>query len=146
MTLRAEYQTDNIFARILRGELPAIRVYEDSETLAFMDVFPQSEGHTLVIPRDVQACNLLDIPAERLGSLFRSVQRVARAVQHALSPDGIRIVQFNGAEAGQTVFHLHVHIIPVYAGVATARHGTGRMLSADELEPVAARIRAAIQP
>ena len=112
MTLHADYDPDNIFAKILRGEMPSVKIYEDEVALAFMDVFPQSDGHTLVIPKQVQARNLLDMPSEALGAYMARVQHVARAVEQGLQPDGLVVTQFNGAPAGQTVFHLHFHIIP----------------------------------
>ncbi len=142
MTLNAPYDSTNIFSKILRGEMPAVKVYEDEVALAFMDVFPQVEGHTLVIPKDVEARNLLDMPEDRLGDYILRVQKVARAVEAGLKPDGLRVVQFNGAPAGQTVFHLHFHIMPVWEGVKVGAHSSGGMKSAAELEPVAAKIRA----
>lgn len=144
MTLHAAYDPDNIFAKILRGDMPSLKVFEDDVALAFMDVFPQSEGHTLVIPKAVEARNFLDMPADRLGSYMLRVQRVAKAVEWGLKPDGLRVVQFNGASAGQTVFHLHFHIIPMWEGKELGRHGTGTMAKPDELAPIAAKIRAAI--
>ncbi|MGA1341796.1 MAG: HIT family protein [Hyphomonas sp.] len=144
MSLHAPYDSANIFARILRGEMPSVKVFEDEIALAFMDVFPQGEGHTLVIPKGAQARNFLDLPEDRLGAYMLRVQRVARAVEKALKPDGLRIFQFNGAPAGQTVFHLHIHILPVWEGVRAGAHAAGAMKHAAELEPVAARIRAAL--
>ncbi len=143
MSLRAPYDPNNIFAKILRGEMPCVRVYEDDVALAFMDIFPQSEGHTLVIPKQVEARNFLDMPPDLLGSYMLRVQKVTRAVERGLKPDGVRLIQFNGAPAGQTVFHLHFHILPVRAGQPVATHGTAGMKSAEELEPIAARIRSA---
>src|SRR3954451_9477474 len=109
------YDPNNIFAKILRGEIPAAKVYEDEHTLAFMDVMPQSEGHTLVIPK-TQARNFFDIEPSALANLIVATQRVAKAVQAAFKPDGMRIIQFNEAAAGQTVFHIHFHIVPCYEG------------------------------
>jgi len=109
------YDSNNIFAKILRGEIPAFKVYEDAHTLAFMDVMPQSEGHTLVIPK-TNARNFFDIDPESLGALIKSTQHVAKAVQKAFKPDGMRIIQFNEPAAGQTVFHIHFHIVPCYEG------------------------------
>jgi len=111
MTLHAPYDPDNIFAKMLRGEIPAVKVFEDDVALAFMDIFPQARGHTLVIPKGVEARNLLEMPAGKLGPYMERVQKVARGVEHALSPDGLVVTQFNGAPAGQTVFHLHFHKI-----------------------------------
>ncbi len=142
MTLHAPYDPDNIFAKILRGDMPCVRVLDDDVVLAFMDVFPQSEGHTLIIPKGVQARNLLDFPADRVAPYFARVQKLAQAVEAALQPDGVQVMQFNGTDAGQTVFHLHFHIIPRWSGGALTRHGAGKMATAAELEPVAAKIRA----
>ncbi len=142
MTLHAPYDSANIFGKILRGEMPAVKVFEDDVALAFMDVFPQGDGHTLVIPKQVEARNFLDLPEEALGDYMLRVQKVARAVEASLKPDGLRIFQFNGTPAGQTVFHLHFHILPVWEGVKIGGHGSGGIKSAAELEPVAARIRA----
>lgn len=143
MSLDGTYDDGNIFAKILRGEMPAARVFEDEHVYAFMDVFPQARGHTLVIPKQSTARNLLDEAPEVLAPLMLGVQRVARAVRAALNPDGIVITQFNGAPAGQTVFHLHVHIIPRWDGVALGRHGEG-MADAEELKALAAQIAAKI--
>ncbi len=144
MTLHAPYDPDNIFAKILRGDMPSIKVFEDEVALAFMDVFPQSEGHTLVIPKGVEARNLLDMPTDKLGAYMERVQTVAQAVEEALSPDGLVVTQFNGAPAGQTVFHLHFHIIPRWEGVQLGRHAAGGMASPEELNPIADKIRAAL--
>ncbi|MEZ5998364.1 MAG: HIT family protein [Hyphomonas sp.] len=141
MTLHAAYEPDNIFAKILRGELPCVKVYEDDVALAFMDVFPQSEGHTLIVPKRAEARNFLDMPGDELGSYMQRVQKVARAVEAGLQPDGLVVTQFNGAPAGQTVFHLHFHIIPRWEGVALGRHG-GKMANAATLEALASKIAA----
>ena len=125
MSLTGTYDAGNIFAKIIRGEMPAAKVFEDDHTLAFMDVFPQAKGHTLVIPKQSDACNILDVDPQVLGRLILTVQRVTRAVERAFQPDGIMVSQFNGATAGQTVYHLHFHIIPRWDGVALGRHGTG---------------------
>ncbi|MDP1729829.1 MAG: HIT family protein [Devosia sp.] len=119
------YDPDNIFGKILRGEIPAHKVYEDETVLAMMDIFPQSKGHLLVIPKATSR-NLLDADPATLSAAMPYVQRLARAVRKALKPDGIRVVQFNEAPAGQSVFHLHFHIIPVYAGTPLGSHGGGR--------------------
>ena len=144
MSLDGTYDDGNIFARILRGEIPAARVFEDDHILAFMDAFPQARGHTLVIPKHSTARNLLDEAPDRLSSLILGVQRVARAVRAALKPDGLVITQFNGAVAGQTVFHLHFHIIPRWDGVALGRHVEGGMADPAELKALAERIAAEI--
>lgn len=141
MTLHADYDPDNIFAKILRDELPSVKVYEDDVALAFMDVFPQSEGHTLVIPKTVQARNFLDMPPEHLGAYMARVQIVVQAVEQALQPDGVVVTQFNGAPAGQTVFHLHFHIIPRWEGRSLAGHASGQMADISELEAIAQKIR-----
>lgn len=142
MTLHAPYDPDNIFAKILRGDMPSIKVYEDDVALAFMDVFPQAEGHTLIIPKDVEARNFLDMPTAKLAPFMERVQRVAQAVEAALSPDGIVLTQFNGAPAGQTVFHLHFHIIPRREGEILKGHAQGGMADLDKLEQIAKKIRA----
>ena len=143
MSLDGTYDDSNIFAKILKGQAPAVRVFEDDHVLAFMDVFPQAKGHTLVIPKRSTARNLLEEAPEVLGALMAGVQRVARAVRAALKPDGLMISQFNGAVAGQTVFHLHVHIIPRWEGVTLGRHGGG-MTDVEELKALAAQIAAEI--
>ena len=144
MSLEGDYETGNIFAKILRGEIPSARVFEDEHVLAFMDVFPQTRGHTLVIPKLSQARNLLDVEPATLEQLILGVQRVARAVRAALAPDGIEITQFNGAAAGQTVFHLHFHILPRWEGEHLRPHAAGKMADARELAALAAQIAAKI--
>jgi histidine triad (HIT) family protein len=140
MSLDGTYDDGNIFAKILRGEMPAARVFEDEHVYAFMDVFPQSRGHTLVIPKHSVARNLLEEEPERLSNLILGVQRVARAVRAALNPDGLVVTQFNGAPAGQTIYHLHFHIIPRWEGVALGRHAEGGMADMAELKDLAAQI------
>jgi len=137
MSLDGTYDPQNIFAKILRGDMPAVRVFEDEHVFAFMDVFPQSRGHTLVIPKHSQARNLLEEEPQVLSELILGVQRVARAVRAALKPDGLVITQFNGAPAGQTVFHLHVHVIPRWEGVPVGRHASGAMADPAELRELA---------
>jgi len=139
MTLQTPYDDQNIFAKILRGEMPCAKVYEDGGTLVIMDAFPQSKGHCLVIPRN-PSVNLLGVAAKDIGRLFGTVQRVATAVEKALKPDGIIVTQFNGAPAGQTVFHTHVHIIPRYEGQTLGTHG-GDMADIGELQDLAQQIR-----
>ncbi len=143
MTLDGEYDDGNIFARILRGEVPAARVFEDDHVLAFMDVFPQSRGHTLVIPKQARALNLLDVEPLPLQHLILGVQRVARAVRAALQPDGLTINQFNGEAGGQSVFHLHFHVIPRWKDAPLGRHGGG-MAEPEELAALARLIAAKI--
>ena len=140
MSLSAQYDPKNIFAKILSGDIPSVKVYEDDRTLSFMDAFPQSKGHTLVIPK-VPACNLFDIATDDLQNLIVQTQRISRAVRDALKPDGIRIAQFNGEPAGQTVFHIHFHIIPIWANATLGRHG-GEMADMNELNALAAQIKA----
>jgi histidine triad (HIT) family protein len=115
------YDPNNIFAKILRGEIPAFKVYESDRALAFMDAMPQSEGHTLVIPK-TNARNLFDIEPDALADLVKTTQYVAKAVRKAFSPDGMRIIQFNEPAAGQTVFHIHFHIVPYYEGREVKSH------------------------
>jgi Diadenosine tetraphosphate (Ap4A) hydrolase and other HIT family hydrolases len=124
------YDSTNIFAKILRGELPCHKVYEDDTALVMMDIFPQSKGHTLVIPK-APSRNLLDADPATLSTVMPLVQRVATALKTATNADGIRFAQFNEAPAGQTVFHLHFHLIPAYEGVALGAHGGGK---ADDAE------------
>ena len=134
------YDTNNIFAKILRGEIPCHRVYEDEHTLAFMDVMPQADGHTLVIPKSPSR-NLLDADPTALGPLMASVQKVANAVRRAFGAEGILIKQFNEPAAGQTVFHLHVHILPRSAATDLRPH-TGKMADHAVLAKHAEMIRA----
>lgn len=110
------YDTDNIFAKILRGEMPASKVYEDDDILAFMDIMPRGDGHTLVIPKN-PARNLLDIEPDTLAKLMKGVQHVAKGVVKAMDADGLTIQQFNETAGGQVVFHIHFHIIPRWDGV-----------------------------
>lgn len=144
MTLHGAYDPDNIFAKMLRGEIPCVKVFEDDVALAFMDIFPQAEGHTLVIPKDVEARNLLEMPADRLGPYMERVQSVAQAVERALSPDGLIVTQFNGKPAGQTVFHLHFHIIPRREGEQLGRHASGDPADTETLQALADKIAAFI--
>lgn len=143
MSLDGTYDHDNIFAKILRGEIPSARVFEDDHVYAFMDAFPQARGHTLVIPKHSTARNLLEEEPEKLSTLILGVQRVARAVRAALEPDGLAIMQFNGAPSGQTVYHLHFHIMPRWDGVPLGRHAGGAA-DADEIKALAAQIAAKI--
>ena len=143
MSIEGVYDPENIFAKILRGDMPCVKVFEDENTLAFMDVFPQSRGHMLVIHKHEQARNLLDVSKDGLAQIMASVQKLTRAIDETLSPDGIIITQFNGAPAGQTVYHLHVHIIPKYEGDLKP-HASGGMADMDELNTLAAQIKAAL--
>jgi len=143
MSIEGTYDSENIFAKILRGEMPCVKVYEDTNTLAFMDVFPQSRGHILVIHKHEQARNLLDVSAAGLAQIMASAQKLTRAASTALSPDGIIVTQFNGAPVGQTVYHLHVHIIPKYESDLKI-HASGDMADMDELNTLADQIKAAL--
>ena len=136
------YDPNNVFARILRDEIPAHKVYEDERTLAFMDVMPQADGHTLVIPRHA-AENLFDLPPDLLAATVTTTQRVARAVRRAFEAPGVMLVQLNGAAAGQSVFHVHFHIVPRREGIDLRFHARG-MADPEVLASHAARIRAAL--
>jgi histidine triad (HIT) family protein len=136
------YDPNNILAKILRGEIPSIRVYEDQDTVAIMDIMPQADGHVLVIPR-APSRNLLDADPAVFKPLFETVQVVARAVQQAFNADGVLIKQYNGEAAGQTIFHLHVHIVPRKAGEDLRPHG-GKMADQALLAKHAEMIRRAL--
>jgi len=144
MSLHGDYDTDNIFAKILRGEAPCFRAFEDEIVLAFMDLFPVSRGHMLVIPKRAAARNFLELPEAEVGPYMQRVQRVAKGVTRALEPDGVAIFQFNGAPAGQTVFHLHFHIVPRWEGQPMGQHGKTPMADKADLAALAERISAAI--
>lgn len=134
------YDPDNVFAKILRGEIPALRVYEDDTTLAFMDIMPRAPGHLLVIPKS-ECRNLTDADPEALATVMSTVQRMARAVTEALDADGVTVQQFNEAAGGQEVFHLHFHVLPRFEGVALGP--PGQMGDPDEIRRHGERIRAA---
>lgn len=136
------YDASNIFAKILRGEIPCHKVYEDEHTIAFMDVMPQAAGHTLVVPK-APSRNLLDAEPATLAGLWPVVQKIARAAKSAFAADGITIMQFNEPAAGQTVFHLHVHVIPRRDGVGLERH-SGGMEKPETLAANAEKLRAAL--
>ena len=144
MSLHGAYDPDNIFAKIVRGEIPATRLYETDKVLALLDVFPQARGHALVIHKTSQARNILDVELADLNEVMAAVQKVARGIETALKPDGLVVTQFNGAPAGQTIFHLHFHVIPRYEGEALGRHGEGDMADVEELKALAAKISAAL--
>ncbi|WP_441367873.1 HIT family protein [Acinetobacter lwoffii] len=135
------YDDQNIFARILRGELPAIKVYEDDQVLAFMDIMPQAEGHTLVVPK-TPAITLLDLPPEAAAYTIRIVQKVAKAIEKGLGVDGIVLMQLSGAAAGQTVPHVHFHLVP------TSLHNLGKhaaqMGDQEKIKALAEKIKAAL--
>jgi histidine triad (HIT) family protein len=136
------YDPNNIFAKILRGEIPCVKIYEDARTLAFMDVMPQAEGHCLVIPKD-QAENIFDLSPGGTAALIATTQLVAKAVKKALACPGLMLVQLNGEAAGQSVQHVHFHIIPRTAGIDLKFHAR-EMADPKSLEPIAAKIRAAL--
>lgn len=137
------YDDDNIFAKILRGEVPCYKVYEDDAALAFMDIMPQADGHVLVLPKH-PARNLLDADPGMLGALIARVQLLARAVKEALAADGITILQYNEPAGGQTVFHLHFHIVPRWTGVPLRPH-SGVVEKPETLEAFRNKIAAALQ-
>ena len=138
------YDRNNIFARILRGEIPAVKVWEDDHVLAFMDVFPQSEGHVLIVSKTSTARTLLDIESEALARLIEATRRTARAVVKALAPEGFQIMQLNGEAGGQTVFHLHFHIVPRWSDRPMKGHGHAPMAEPETLRALAQRIAAAL--
>lgn len=136
------YDPQNIFAKILRGEIPCHKVYETDAVLAFMDIMPRGDGHCLVIPK-APARNLLDASPQQLAEVAQATQIVARAAMKAFGADGCTIQQFNESAGGQVVFHLHVHVIPRFEGVAMKPH-TGQMADQEILAQQAAKIAIAI--
>jgi histidine triad (HIT) family protein len=144
MSLYGTYDDANIFAKILRGEAPAVKVYEDAVALSFMDIFPQVRGHTLVIPKDARARNFLEMPPAQLGAYMERVQKIARAVAEGLKPDGVRVMTFNGAASGQTIYHLHFHIFPIWQGAGERPHAAGKQADPAELRALADKIAAAV--
>lgn len=143
MSLHGDYDSQNIFAQIIRGEMPCYKLYEDDDVLAFLDVFPQSFGHTLVIPKRSAARNLLEVDSDSLCKVMQVVQRLTRVLVDELEPAGVQVAQFNGAPAGQTVFHLHMHVIPRYAGENLGIHASSKA-DADELQALQKRLVARI--
>ncbi|WP_435607815.1 HIT family protein [Pseudomonas knackmussii] len=139
MSLQGTYDPQNIFAQIIRGDTPCYKLYEDDDVLAFLDLFPQSFGHTLVIPKRSAARNILEVDPEALGKVMGVVQRLTRVIVDELNPDGVQVAQFNGAPAGQTVFHIHMHIVPRYAGQGLGIHAAQKADPA-ELEQLQARL------
>jgi histidine triad (HIT) family protein len=135
------YDPQNIFAKILRGEIPAHKVYEDDIALAMMDIMPRAEGHTLVIPKQ-PARGLVDIDPDNLAQLIKRVQHVAKAAKTAFDADGLTLQQFNESAGGQVIFHLHFHILPRWEGVAL--RPPGAMADNDKLKAQAERIKAAV--
>ena len=136
------YDDSNVFAKILRGELPSHKIYEDAETFAFMDIMPRGDGHCLVIPK-TPSRNILDADPQSLATLIASVQKISRAVMRAFSADGVTVQQFNEPAGGQIVFHLHFHVIPRFDGVALRPH-SGEMEKPEVLAANAEKIRAAL--
>ena len=136
------YDESNVFAKILRGELPCHKVYEDDRVLAFMDIMPRADGHTLVIPK-AKARNILDIAPDDLAELIKGVQKLAKAVKAGMQADGLTIQQFNEPAGGQVVFHIHFHILPRWDGVQLRPH-TGQMEKPEPLAAHAEKIRAAL--
>lgn len=130
----------SIFSRIVNGELPSTKIYEDDETLALMDINPAGRGHVLVICKEEHP-DIFSIPPETLASVMRTVQRVARAMREALQPDGLNIIQNNGWAAGQTIFHYHVHLIPRWEGDGVLRLWVPRRSDQSELRALADQIR-----
>lgn len=145
MSLDGVYDENNVFALILSGKLPSQKLYEDEETYAFLDIMPQSPGHALVISKTSRARNLLEMEESALAAVMATAKKVATALRRALDPDGLQLAQFNGSDAGQTVFHFHMHIIPRWKGGETGhliRFRPSEMADADELAALAEKIRA----
>jgi histidine triad (HIT) family protein len=136
------YDSNNVFAKILRGEIPSVKVFEDAATLAFMDVMPQTEGHVLIIPKEA-AENIYDLSPAGAAAMIATTQKVAKAVQKGLGVPGVMLAQLNGTAAGQSVFHVHFHVIPRHAGVDMHLHARD-MVDPKKLEAVAAKIRSAL--
>lgn len=136
------YDPNNIFAKIIAGQFPCERLYDDQDVIAFMDIMPQADGHCLVVPK-APSRNLLDAEPATFAALFRHVQRIANAAKTAMQADGITIMQFNEPAAGQTVFHLHVHILPRHDGIALKPH-TGQMGDMAAIKANADKIRTAL--
>lgn len=140
--MTSAYDTDNIFAKILRGEIPCVKVHEDEDTLAFMDVMPQAPGHLLVIPKAASR-NMLDADPQVLAKTITVVQRLAVAAKAAFDADGVYVAQFNEPAAGQTVFHLHFHIVPRKEGEHMKPH-SGAMADGELLKAHAEKIKASL--
>jgi histidine triad (HIT) family protein len=136
------YDPNNVFAKILRGELPKVAVYEDEHTLAFMDIMPQTPGHVVVIPKEA-AEDMMDLSAEGAGRLMQTTQKIARAAKTALEASAVTLVQRSGRDAGQTVFHVHFNVMPHYPGVPLKLHAQA-MVDPKTLVPVAEKIRSAL--
>ncbi len=136
------YDENNIFAKMLRDEIPAVKIYEDEDTFAFMDIMPRGDGHCLVIPKAASR-NILDVEPKDMAAVMQTVQKISRAIIKAFHADGITIQQFSEPAGGQVVFHLHVHVIPRFEGERLRPH-TGEMEQQEILEANAAKIRAAL--
>ena len=136
------YDASNIFAKILRGEIPAHKVFEDADTLAFMDIMPRCQGHTLVVPKSA-ARNILDASPEQMAACMRAVQTISRAVMKAFGAQGVTLQQFNEPAGGQVVFHLHFHVLPRWDGIKLQPH-TGQMEKPEVLAANAEAIRRAL--
>jgi histidine triad (HIT) family protein len=137
------YDPNNIFAKIVRGEAPCFKVYEDAHTLAFMDIMPQAEGHTLVIPKE-GAESIFDLSPDAAAALIKTTKKVAAAVKEVTKTPGVMLAQLNGTAAGQTVFHIHFHIIPRSGGIDLALHARGKA-DFEQLKALAAKIAAAVK-
>jgi histidine triad (HIT) family protein len=137
------YDPNNIFAKIVRGEAPAFKVYEDAHTIAFLDIMPQAEGHTLVIPKE-HAETIFDLSPDGAAALIKTTRKVAAVVRDVMQAPGVLIAQLNGAAAGQTVFHIHFHIIPRSSGLDLKLHAR-EMADFEELKALAAKIAAAVK-
>lgn len=138
----SDYDDQNIFAKILRGEMPSETVFEDDDTIVIMDIMPRGDGHCLVLPK-APARNVFDATPESLAAVSKTVQHMARACKAAFNADGITIQQFNESAGGQVVFHLHVHVIPRFEGIKMRPH-TGEMEQSDVLKTNADKIRQAL--
>ncbi len=137
------YDNQNIFAKIIRGEAPCFKVFEDEHTIAFMDIMPQAEGHTLVIPKE-PAENIFDLSADGAAALARTTKRIAEAVRKVTGAPGVMLAQLNGSAAGQTVFHIHFHVIPRSSGIDLALHAREKA-DFTKLKALAEKIAAAVQ-
>jgi len=138
----AAYDNDNVFAKILRGEMPAVKLYEDEATLSFMDIMPRGEGHLLVIPK-TPSRNILDIDPKDLAKVMETVQKLGRAAIKAFGADGLTISQFNEPAGGQVIFHTHFHVLPRFEGVPL-KPPSQDMADVKMLEEQAAKVRAAL--
>lgn len=137
------YDSANVFAKILRGEIPSVKVYEDERTLAFMDVMPQADGHVLVIPKE-DASDILELSEAGAQALITTTQKMACAVKKAMSAPGVMLAQLNGAASGQSVFHVHFHVIPRFSGLEMKLHAR-EMANPDKLKAIAEKIKAALE-